>query len=89
MAQNKVLTDLHDTLHFDNRQDVNGHHLGTLDAGEMGCGIKLHNVNPQIQEIRDSMYRMHGFDEYISEKLGTQEAKQLYLVLLVITGQST
>ena len=46
----------------------------------MGCGIKLHNVNPQIQEIRDSMYRMHGFDEYISENLGTQEAKQLYLV---------
>ena len=26
------------------------------------------------------MYRMHGFDEYISENLGTQEAKQLYLV---------
>ena len=78
MAQNKVLTDLHDTLHF-----VNGHHLGTLDAGEMGCGIKLHNVNPQVQEIRDSMYRMHGFDEYISENLGTQEAKQLYLVFFL------
>ena len=52
----------------------------------MGCGIKLHNVNPQIQGIRDSMYRMHGFDEYISENLGTQEAKQLYLVFFAIVN---
>ena len=43
---------------------------GDIEAGEMGCGIELQNVNPFVQKIKDDMYQGQGFDEYISEHLG-------------------
>ena len=42
---------------------------GDLEAGEMGCGIELQNVNKYVQKIKDDMYKGQGFDEYISENL--------------------
>jgi len=42
---------------------------GDIEAGEMGCGIELQNVNPFVQKIKDDMYQGQGFDEYISEHL--------------------
>lgn len=43
---------------------------GKLAAGEMGCGIELHDINPYVKKIKDDMYQGQGFDEYISEHLG-------------------
>jgi len=42
---------------------------GKLAAGEMGCGIELHDINPYVKKIKDDMYQGQGFDEYISEHL--------------------
>jgi len=42
---------------------------GRLIAGEMGNGIELENMKPAEQQLRDTMYKSHGFDEYISEYL--------------------
>merc|ERR1719414_659340 len=42
---------------------------GRLIAGEMGNGIELENMKPGEQQLRDTMYKAHGFDEYISEYL--------------------
>ena len=46
---------------------------GDIEAGEMGCGIELQNVNPFVQKIKDDMYQGQGFDEFISENLGERE----------------
>ena len=43
---------------------------GDIEAGEMGCGIELQDVNPFVQKIKDDMYQGQGFDEFISENLG-------------------
>ena len=43
---------------------------GNIQAGEMGCGIELQNVNPYVKKIKEDMYQGQGFDEYISENLG-------------------
>ena len=43
---------------------------GDIEAGEMGCGIELQNVNPFVKKIKEDMYKGQGFDEYISEHLG-------------------
>jgi len=42
---------------------------GNIQAGEMGCGIELQNVNPYVKKIKEDMYQGQGFDEYISENL--------------------
>ena len=46
---------------------------GDLEAGEMGCGIELQNMNPYVKKIKEDMYQGQGFDEYISENLGEIE----------------
>ena len=43
---------------------------GNIQAGGMGCGIELQNVNPYVKKIKEDMYQGQGFDEYISENLG-------------------
>ena len=43
---------------------------GDIEAGEMGNGIELHDVNKYVQKTKDDMYQGQGFDEYISEHLG-------------------
>ena len=48
---------------------------GHLAAGEMGCGIELHDVNPYVKKIKDDMYQGQGFDEYISEHLGRSSSE--------------
>lgn len=42
---------------------------GDIEAGEMGNGIELHDVNKYVQKTKDDMYQGQGFDEYISEHL--------------------
>ena len=45
---------------------------GDIEAGEMGNGIELQNVNPYVKKLQEDMYQGQGFDEYISEHLGKQ-----------------
>merc|ERR1719342_1856122 len=42
---------------------------GDIEAGEMGCGIELMDMNPMVAKEKEDMYQAQGFDEYISEHL--------------------